>query len=98
MRQLVDNTGQIAETYAYDPFGVPLASDTVPNPYRFTGEAWDAEVELLYLRARYYQPETGRFITKDPWAGDVRRPGTLNRYVYVGNNPVNMVDPSGLNA
>jgi RHS repeat-associated protein len=69
----------------------------VYNPYQYTGEAWDAEVELLYLRARYYQPEVGRFVTKDPWTGDVWRPGTLNRYVYATNNPVNRIDPSGLN-
>jgi RHS repeat-associated protein len=67
----------------------------VYNPYQYTGEAWDAEVELLYLRARYYQPEVGRFITKDPWAGDVWRSLTLNRYVYVTSNPVNLVDPRG---
>jgi RHS repeat-associated protein len=97
VRQLVDSAGQIEARYAYDHFGVPLAGDGVPNPWQFTGEAWDAEVELLYLRARYYQPETGRFITEDPWAGDVWRPGTLNTYVYVGNNPVNYTDPSGLN-
>ncbi|MGB3904696.1 MAG: RHS repeat-associated core domain-containing protein, partial [Anaerolineae bacterium] len=96
VRQLLDNTGQIGESYAYDPFGVPLGSDTVPNPYGFTGEAWDAGVGLLYLRARYYQPETGRFITKDPWRGDVRGPGTLNRYVYVQNNAINYTDQSGL--
>ncbi|TKJ29856.1 MAG: hypothetical protein CEE40_07200 [Chloroflexi bacterium B3_Chlor] len=47
VRQLVDNTGQIAETYAYDPFGVPLAGEEVANPYGFTGEAWDAEVEIV---------------------------------------------------
>ena len=96
VRQLLDNTGQIAETYAYDPFGVPLAGGSVPNPYRFTGEAWDADVELLYLRARYYQPGTGRFVTKDPWRGDIREPGTLNGFVYVQNNAVNYTDPSGL--
>jgi RHS repeat-associated protein len=96
VRQVVDTSGQIATRYAYDPFGVPLAGNGVPNPYQFTGEAWDAGVELLYLRARYYQPETGRFVTKDPWAGDVWRPGTLNRYVYAGNNPVNRIDPTGL--
>jgi RHS repeat-associated protein len=96
VRQLLDSSGQIATRYAYDPFGGPLAGNGVPNPWQFTGEAWDAEVGLLYLRARYYQPETGRFITKDPWAGNVRRPGTLNRYVYVGNNPVNLADPGGL--
>jgi hypothetical protein len=40
VRQLVDSTGQIATRYAYDPFGVPLAGDGVPNPWQFTGEAW----------------------------------------------------------
>jgi RHS repeat-associated protein len=96
VRQLVDTTGQIETNYAYDPFGVPLVGGEVYNPYQFSGEAWDAEVELLYLRARYYQPEVGRFVTKDPWEGDVWRPGTLNRYVYVHNSPANCEDPSGL--
>ncbi len=95
VRQLADATGQIATDYAYDPFGVPLSGGSVPNPYGFTGEAWDAAVELLYLRARYYQPATGRFITKDPWLGDVWRPGTLSGFAYVTNTPVNLVDPSG---
>ncbi len=95
VRQLLDSGGQIESKYTYDPFGVPLAGDGVPNPWQFTGEAWDAEVELLYLRARYYQPETGRFITKDPRAGNLSRPWTLNPYVYVGNNPANSRDPSG---
>jgi RHS repeat-associated protein len=96
VRQLVDTTGQIETNYAYDPFGVPVVGGEVYNPYQFTGEAWDAEVELLYLRARYYQPEVGRFITKDPWEGDPWRPGTLNQYVYVRNNPANLADPIGL--
>ena len=52
VRQLVDSTGDIATNYAYDPFGVPLAGGDVSNPYQYTGEAWDAEVELLYLRHR----------------------------------------------
>ena len=96
VRQLVDTTGQIETNYAYDPFGVPMMGGDVYNPYQFTGEAWDADVELLYLRARYYQPEVGRFVTKDPWAGDVWRPGTLNGYLYVVDNPVNRADPAGL--
>jgi RHS repeat-associated protein len=97
VRQLLDTTGQIETNYAYDPFGVPVMGGDGSNLYQFTGEAWDAEVELLYLRARYYQPEVGRFITKDPWAGGVWRPSRLNRYVYVTNNPVNYMDPGGLN-
>ena len=95
VRQLVDTTGAVQATYAYDPFGVPLAGGDVYNPYQFTGEAWDAEVELLYLRARYYQPEVGRFITKDPWTGDYDRPATLNLFAYTLNNPANLVDRSG---
>jgi RHS repeat-associated protein len=96
VRQLLDSTGEVEANYAYDPFGVPVVAGDASNPYRFTGEAWDEEVELLYLRARYYQPETGRFITKDPWAGDLWQPSTLNRCVYVTSNPANLVDPSGL--
>jgi RHS repeat-associated protein len=96
VRQLVDTTGQVEANYAYDPFGVPVAEGDESNPYRYTGEAWDGEVGLLYLRARYYQPEVGRFITKDPWGGDLARPATLNLYVYARNNPSNLVDPSGL--
>jgi RHS repeat-associated protein len=95
VRQLVNAAGQIETNYGYDPFGVPLVGGEVYNPYQFTGEAWDEEVELLYLRARYYQPEVGRFITKDPWPGDDQRPGTLNGYVYVLNSPVNYADPTG---
>ena len=96
VRQLLDTTGDVETNYAYDPFGVPVVGGDVYNPYQFTGEAWDEEVGLLYLRARYYQPETGRFITKDPWMGDIWRPGTQNGYVYVQDNAVNYTDPSGL--
>jgi len=96
VRQLVDATGEVEASYAYDPFGVPVMGGEVPNPYQFTGEAWDREVELLYLRARYYQPETGRFVTGDPWAGDVWRPSSLNGYTYIDSNSTSYIDPSGL--
>jgi len=97
VRQLLDTTGQIETNYAYDPFGVPMMGGDVHNPYQFTGEAWDAEVELLYLRARYYQPEVGRFTARDPWVGDVWRPSTLNKYSYARSSPVTRTDPEGLN-
>ena len=51
--------------------------------------------ELLYLRARHYAPSTGRFLTKDTWMGNYNIPLSLNRWVYVGGNPVNLTDPSG---
>jgi len=51
---------------------------------------------LHYLRARYYDPELGRFLTRDPVCGSPNDPQSLNRYAYVGNNPVNLTDPTGL--
>ena len=62
------------------------------NPFRYAGEYFDEETGLIYLRNRYYDPETGRFISEDP-AKD-----GLNWYAYCGNNPVNFVDPWGLDA
>jgi RHS repeat-associated protein len=61
------------------------------NPFRYTGRDFDSETNLYYYRARYYDPAAGRFLSEDPI-------GTysVNKYVYVRNNPVNRVDPSGL--
>ena len=62
----------------------------------YTGEWWDADAELLYLRARWYQPEVGRFASPDRHLGNVHVPLDLHRYIYVRNNPVLFTDPSGL--
>ncbi len=96
VRQLLDSTGEVQTNYAYDPFGVPVVEGDASNPYRFTGEAWDEEVELLYLRARYYQPETGRFITRDPASDSTAQSFNLDGWAYVDSNPVNRIDPTGL--
>ena len=61
----------------------------------FTGEQRDPETGMYYLRARYYDPEIGRFITRDTWPGDQQRPMSLNKYMYAEGNPVVFVDPSG---
>gem|GEM_PF-5773738 len=66
-----------------------------PNAYRYTGQQSDADSGLLYLRARYYEPSTGRFITQDKKSGDPKIPSTLNLYVYCKNNPIRYSDPSG---
>jgi type VI secretion system secreted protein VgrG len=63
--------------------------------YTFTGREWDKETGLYYYRARYYDPMEGRFISKDPIGFDG---GDVNLYGYVGNNPENLTDPSGLAA
>jgi len=89
---LSDGAGTLVARYEYDAWG-NLLSETgaVANPFRYTGREWDAEAQLYYLRARYYDPALGRFISRDP-LGMVD--GT-NRYSYVSNNAVNYVDVQG---
>jgi RHS repeat-associated protein len=92
-----DRKGSIKTIYLYDAFGqVQKEMGHVDNDFQFTGEQMDDETGLMYLRARYYDPEVGRFVTRDPMPGLILSPKTLNRYTYVGNNPINFVDPSGL--
>jgi len=90
--QLLDDNGDVVRDYQYDPFGVQLQEEdgTDANPYRFCAEYFDVESGYVYLRARYYDSSTGRFISEDP-AFD-----GYNWYAYCGNNPVMRVDPSGL--
>ncbi len=81
------------DRYDYDAFGnLRSVTGETYNPFRYCGEYLDAESGLIYLRNRYYDPQTGRFITEDP-----AKDGT-NWYVYCGNNPVMFVDPSGLDS
>ena len=60
-----------------------------------SGEQYDQDLGLYYLRARYYNPATGRFLSRDPEDGNAKIPATLHKYLYVGGNPVNWVDPRG---
>ena len=62
----------------------------------FTPEMCDSYIKLIYLRSRYYAPDTGRFLTKDSWQGDYNRPLSLNSWNYVEGNPINLIDPSGM--
>ena len=96
----VGPNGQIKNEYAYDAFGIRTALTTVPSAshghYGYTGQEYDAETGLLYLRARYYDPTLGRFISADPYWGRLNEPASQNRYAYVHNNPLMYTDPSGL--
>ncbi|MDD2401016.1 MAG: RHS repeat-associated core domain-containing protein, partial [Clostridia bacterium] len=58
---------------------------------------YDEESGLYYLRARYYDPVVGRFITKDSYEGDIANPLSLNQYTYCHNDPVNYTDYNGQN-
>jgi RHS repeat-associated protein len=97
VRQLTDEAGQVTQARFYSPFGVPtVAVGTPAGSFGFAGEQRDAASGLIFLRARYYDPALGRFLTRDPYPAYATVPGTLHRYIYVGDNPVNRVDPSGL--
>ncbi|MGH3456137.1 MAG: RHS repeat-associated core domain-containing protein, partial [Nocardioidaceae bacterium] len=91
-RALTDSTGNQVATYSYDPYGTPSATTgTLLNPLRFAGQYTDQESGLIYMRARYYDPATANFISRDPIESITRSP-----YAYVNGNPLNATDPSGL--
>ena len=87
------NVKRKKNTYEYDPWGsITTQTETIDNSIKYAGEYFDDETGLIYLRNRYYDPSVGRFISEDPI-----RDGA-NWYVYANNNPVNYVDPTGLDA
>lgn len=95
VRQLATPTGNLNLSQAFNPFGEPLPATGLDNTaYGFAGE-WTDTTGLQYLRARYYTPDQGRFLSRDTWAGDYTRPTSLRRYTYVENNPVLYTDPTG---
>ena len=87
-------TWSAADTYQ-PSVRAAIGAGLVWYEYRFTGQQDDATVGLTYLRARYYDPSTGRFLSKDPWRGSPDTPITLNRYTYAANAPANATDPDG---
>ncbi|MFH1230489.1 MAG: RHS repeat-associated core domain-containing protein [Planctomycetota bacterium] len=99
--EITNSSGSVAEKYEYDAYGkttIKDASDNVltqsaiGNSYGFTGRELDSETGLYYYRARYYSPGLGRFLQRDP----VGYTAGINLYTYCSNNPINWVDPSGL--
>lgn len=94
VKQMTDTNGAVVASYTYDGFGNLIASSgSTVNPYGFTGQQQFGEADnLVYLRARYYNPKVGRFISRDP----IGYEGGINVYAYVYNNTVNHTDPYGL--
>jgi len=98
VRQVIDNTGTVVNCYTYDPWGLPVGSETqetISNLYRFAGYVWDAEILQYHCFRRQYDPVLGRFTSRDPVEGDYQEPMTLHKYLYCLNNPINKTDPSG---
>jgi RHS repeat-associated protein len=80
------------------PYGQEQNPTADPNHYKFTGQERDSEANLDYFKARHYSFTAGRFMSPDPYDGsmNLNYPQTLNRYAYVGNNPLGYTDPTGL--
>lgn len=72
-----------------------LSAQESPNPFGFTGHEYDSETGLYYMKGRYYDPETGRFLTTDPVVGRLAIPMTLHPYIYAIANPTVYIDPDG---
>ena len=95
-RVLTNALGVVGGTYTYDAYGNLIAvAGGSSNAYLFAGEQRDSETELDYLRARYYDPLVGRFVSADAYEGTLDDPMSLHDYQYAHANPVVFTDPSG---
>ena len=91
-----NESGVVTDTYCYDAFGNLLKSKgSTKNCYRYCGEQFDETTGLYYLRARYMDTSTGRFISQDTYQGTINDPVSLHKYLYANANPVMYSDPSG---
>ncbi|HSX44454.1 MAG TPA: RHS repeat-associated core domain-containing protein [Candidatus Saccharimonadales bacterium] len=96
VRYTTNNIGTTLHAYTYDPYG-NVVSGSGSN-YSFQEQQQNSQNNLYYLRARYYDPTTGSFTSRDPQSGNLADTQTQNGYSYANDNPINMTDPSGQNA
>ncbi len=107
VRAIIDTVMQTAAEYSYDSFGKMYTEECyeaidsgtgellVDNPFKYTGQYYDAEIDQYYVRARQYDPTMRRFTGRDPQQGNFKQTMTLHRYLYCWNNPTNLVDLNG---
>ena len=94
-RVVQKSTGGVVFSASYKPFGVEIPG-TGTEGVRYIQRQWDPSIGLSYLVHRFFDPQLGRFLSRDPLLGRLSRPLTQNRYVYAVNNPVRFSDPNGL--
>ncbi len=98
---LTDSTGALVgnETYQYDPYGQlirqPRSAALRTNAWRYASGYYDVSTGLYKFGIRYYDATTGRWTQRDPVGGSLQETTKVNPYVYAGDDPINMVDPSG---
>jgi len=96
VRQLFNGGGTSTDSYAYDAFGnTVVQTGSTLSTFLYRGEQFDAALGMYYLRARYYRPLSGRFLTKDHAEGNEYKPRTSHLFLYGGGDPVGFSDPSG---
>ncbi len=103
IKSICDNKGRIVASYEYNAYGNCIITENIDdianiNPFRYRGYYYDEETGLYYLNSRYYDPETGRFISPDTLSILDETKGQingLNLYMYCGDNPIMNIDPSG---
>jgi len=98
-RQLSNDSQSVTQTTTFDAFGnIESSAGSSNNVYKYAGQ-WgyrnDGDDGLIHVGARYYDALVGRFVSADTYLGKIGNPQSLNRYVYVENDPVNAVDPTG---
>lgn len=96
VRLLADVGGSVTDSYSYDAFGNLIHSTgNTPNVYLYAGERYESALGLIYLRARFMDPASGRFWSSDSFEGMIEDPLSLHKYLYAAADPVNNSDPSG---
>ncbi|QDU42481.1 tRNA(Glu)-specific nuclease WapA precursor [Symmachiella dynata] len=97
-RAVLDATAAFVQHYAYTAYGMAIGFDEAQalTALLYSGEAFDSRIGMQYLRARWYDPNSGRFNRLDPFSGNLRDPQSLHKYLYTHGDPVNGIDPTGL--
>ena len=97
-RALLDITATILQLYSFDAYGnaIDFNPTEALTEYLYSGEQFDSKIGQQYLRARYYDPATGRFNSLDSFFGNLDDPQSLHKYLYTHADPVNGIDPSGM--